>query len=40
MGTEGTDGDMLHGDVREVEISMIGPPQNYVVSEGAGWVRE
>jgi 2-keto-4-pentenoate hydratase/2-oxohepta-3-ene-1,7-dioic acid hydratase in catechol pathway len=33
MGTEGADGDMLPGDVIEVEISDIGILRNYVVAE-------
>jgi 2-keto-4-pentenoate hydratase/2-oxohepta-3-ene-1,7-dioic acid hydratase in catechol pathway len=33
MGTEGTDGDMVPGDVIEVEISDIGILRNYVVAE-------
>src|SRR5215470_14970879 len=33
MGTEGADGDMVPGDVIEVEISDIGVLRNYVVAE-------
>jgi 2-keto-4-pentenoate hydratase/2-oxohepta-3-ene-1,7-dioic acid hydratase in catechol pathway len=33
MGTQGADGDMLPGDVIEVEISGIGVLRNYVVAE-------
>jgi 2-keto-4-pentenoate hydratase/2-oxohepta-3-ene-1,7-dioic acid hydratase in catechol pathway len=33
MGTEGADGDMVPGDVIEVEISGIGILRNYVVAE-------
>ena len=33
MGTEGADGDMVPGDVIEVEISGIGVLRNYVVAE-------
>jgi 2-keto-4-pentenoate hydratase/2-oxohepta-3-ene-1,7-dioic acid hydratase in catechol pathway len=33
MGTEGADGDMVPGDVIEVEISDIGTLRNYVVAE-------
>jgi 2-keto-4-pentenoate hydratase/2-oxohepta-3-ene-1,7-dioic acid hydratase in catechol pathway len=33
MGTEGADGDMVAGDVIEVEISGIGVLRNYVVAE-------
>jgi len=33
MGTEGADGDMVSGDVIEVEISSIGVLKNYVVAE-------
>ena len=33
MGTEGADGDMIPGDVIEVEISDIGTLRNYVVAE-------
>jgi len=33
MGTEGADGDMVPGDVIEVEISGIGTLRNYVVAE-------
>jgi 2-keto-4-pentenoate hydratase/2-oxohepta-3-ene-1,7-dioic acid hydratase in catechol pathway len=32
MGTEGADGDMVPGDVIEVEISGIGTLRNYVVA--------
>jgi 2-keto-4-pentenoate hydratase/2-oxohepta-3-ene-1,7-dioic acid hydratase in catechol pathway len=35
MGTQGADGDMVAGDVIEVEISGIGVLRNYVVAEGA-----
>src|SRR6266852_643836 len=34
MGTQGADGDMVPGDVIEVEISGIGTLRNYVVAEG------
>jgi len=34
MGTQGADGDMVPGDVIEVEISGIGILRNYVVAEG------
>ena len=33
MGTEGADGDMVPGDVIEVEISGIGTLRNYVVAK-------
>ncbi len=33
MGTEGADGDMVPGDVIEVEVSGIGVLRNYVVAE-------
>jgi len=33
MGTEGADGDMVPGDVIEVEISGIGVLRNYVIAE-------
>jgi hypothetical protein len=33
MGTQGADGDMVPGDVNEVEISDIGVLRNYVVAE-------
>jgi 2-keto-4-pentenoate hydratase/2-oxohepta-3-ene-1,7-dioic acid hydratase in catechol pathway len=33
MGTQGADGDMLPGDIIEVEISDIGTLRNYVVAE-------
>jgi 2-keto-4-pentenoate hydratase/2-oxohepta-3-ene-1,7-dioic acid hydratase in catechol pathway len=33
MGTEGADGDMVPGDVIEVEISGIGTLRNHVVAE-------
>ena len=33
MGTEGAAGDMVPGDVIEVEISGIGVLKNYVVAE-------
>ena len=33
MGTEGADGDMVPGDVIEVEISDIGTLRNYIVAE-------
>ena len=35
MGTQGADGDMVPGDVIEVEISGIGVLRNYVVAEEA-----
>ena len=35
MGTQGADGDMVAGDVIEVEISGIGVLRNYVVAEAA-----
>ena len=34
MGTQGADGDMVPGDVIEVEISGIGVLRNQVVGEG------
>jgi hypothetical protein len=33
MGTQGADGDMVPGDVIEVEISGIGTLRNYVAAE-------
>ena len=33
MGTQGADGDMVPGDIVEVEISDIGVLKNYVVAE-------
>ena len=33
MGTQGADGDMVPGDIIEVEISDIGTLRNYVVAE-------
>ena len=33
MGTQGADGDMVPGDVIEIEISGIGVLRNYVVAE-------
>ena len=33
IGTEGADGDMVPGDIIEVEISGIGTLRNYVVAE-------
>jgi 2-keto-4-pentenoate hydratase/2-oxohepta-3-ene-1,7-dioic acid hydratase in catechol pathway len=33
MGTQGADGNMVSGDVIEVEISGIGVLRNYVVAE-------
>jgi len=33
MGTEGADGDMVPGDVIEVEVGGIGVLRNYVVAE-------
>lgn len=33
MGTQGADGDMVPGDVSEVEISGIGILRNYLVAE-------
>jgi 2-keto-4-pentenoate hydratase/2-oxohepta-3-ene-1,7-dioic acid hydratase in catechol pathway len=33
MGTQGADGDMVPGDVIEVEISNIGTLKNYIVAE-------
>ena len=33
MGTQGADGDMVPGDVIEVEISDIGTLKNYIVAE-------
>jgi 2-keto-4-pentenoate hydratase/2-oxohepta-3-ene-1,7-dioic acid hydratase in catechol pathway len=34
MGTQGADGDMVPGDVIEVEISGIGVLRNQVAAEG------
>ena len=36
MGTQGADGDMVPGDIIEVEISDIGILRNYVVAEEYG----
>jgi 2-keto-4-pentenoate hydratase/2-oxohepta-3-ene-1,7-dioic acid hydratase in catechol pathway len=33
MGTQGADGDIVPGDVIEVEISNIGTLKNYIVAE-------
>jgi hypothetical protein len=33
MGTQGADGDMVPGDIIEVEISDIGILRNYLVAE-------